>query len=241
MQNTNLLLASDLPITETLSLRIPTVGEILDFGEDDYFGMAQAFSSVPYDAQLWLDDMGIDYQEISEFELFFLTLCGYRNKDLSLLFGPADLSHMEFGRKADGNTVLFDSTQQLVIDELLQREIADGIRLIHGWKRTEKTAGNQESKKYMLERLRKQRKRFHNKPKTKYLEDLVVAMVNHHDFKYDYSGVRELNIYCFHRSVNQLLHGRNADALLQAVYNGKIDSSKLDEMALSFIRPASDR
>ena len=220
MQNTNLLLASDLPITETLSLRIPTVGEILDFGEDDYFGMAQAFSSVPYDAQLWLDDMGIDYQEISEFELFFLTLCGYRNKDLSLLFGPADLSHMEFGQKADGDKILFDSTQQLVIDELLQREIADGIRLIHGWK---------------------QRKRSRNKPKTKYLEDLVVAMVNHHDFKYDYTGVRELNIYCFHRSVNQLLHGRNADALLQAVYNGKIDSSKLDEMALSFIRPASDR
>lgn len=241
MRNTNLLLASDLPITETLSLRIPTVGEILDFGEDAYFRMAQAFSSVPYDAQLWLDDLGIDYQKISEFELFYLTLCGYRDKDLSLLFGSTELSRMKFGRTENSSSVLFDLEQQLTIDELLQREIADGIRLIHGWKRTEKTAGNQESKKYMLEKLRKQRSRSREKPKTKYLEDLVVAMVNHRDFKYDYTGVQGLNIYCFNRSVNQLLHGRNADALLQAVYNGKIDSSKLDETALSFIKPANDR
>ncbi len=213
----------------------------MDFGEDSYFRMAQAFSSVPYDAQLWLDDMGIDYQEISEFELFYLILCGYRGKDLSLLFGPLDLSHMEYGRKTDGSYVIFDSSQELEIDEMLQREISDGIRIIHGWKRTEKTAGNQESKKYTLEKLRKQQKRSQKKKGGKYLEDLVVAMVNHHDFKYDYASVRKLNIYCFNRSVSQIQHNRNAGLLLQAVYNGKIDSSKIDEKSMGFINPADNR
>ncbi len=241
MQNTNLLLASDLPITDRLSLRVPTVGEILDFGENEYFSMAQAFSSVPYDAQLWLDDMGIDYQELSEFELFYLVLRSCRGKDLSLLFGAADLSRVELGRAADGSPVIFDSSQELLIDEMLQREIADGIRLIHGWKRTEKTAGNQESKKYMLEKLRKQRKRSRGKQGTGYLEDMVVALVNHHDFKYDYAGVRSLNIYCFHKSVSQIQHSQNAKLLLQAVYNGKIDPSKLDEKSMAFIKPADDR
>lgn len=241
MRNTNLLLASDLPITDRLSVRIPKVGEILDFGEEAYYSMAQAFSSVPYDAQVWLDDMGIDYEEISEFELFFLTLQGFRDRDLSLIFGDTDISGVQYGRKADGTPAIFDLQQNLEIDEMLQGEISDALRLIHGWKRTEKKAGNKESKEYMLQKLRKQQSRARKKRSGRYLEDLVVAMVNHRDFKYDYGTVRELNIYCFHRSVGQILHSRSADHLLQAVYNGKIDSSKIDEQSMAFIQPAEDR
>lgn len=241
MQTQNLLLASDLPITDEISVHIPTVGEILNSGENVYYSMAQAFSSVPYDVQVWLDDMGIDYEKITEFELFFLMLQSYRNKDLSLIFGTANLSSIQYGRKEDGSPVIFDTVQGLEIDEMLQREISDAIRLIHGWKRTEKHAGNPESKEYMLRKLRKQQKRSQSKRAGNYLESLVVAMVNHHDFKYDFSSVRELSIYCFNRSVEQILHNRSAEHLLQAVYNGKIDSSKLDEASMAFINQAGNR
>ena len=241
MQNNNLLMASDLPITDRISVHIPTVGEILDYGESAYYSMAQMLSSVPYDAQVWLDDMGIDYEEISEFELFYLALQGYRDRDLSPVFGALDISGIRYGRKADGSQVLFDPEQGLEIDELLQREISDAIRLIHGWKRTEKKAGNRESKEYMLRKLRKQQERARKKEGGRYLEDLVVAMVNHHDFKYDFSTVRELNLYSFNRSVGQVLHSRSAGYLLQAVYNGKIDSSKIDEQSMAFIKPAGNR
>lgn len=241
MRNTNLLLASDLPVTDTVSVHIPTVGEILNFGEDAYYGMARGLSNMPYDAQVWLDDMGIDYQEISEFDLFYLVLYGYREKDLSPVFGAADFSSIQYGRTADGSPVIFEPSQKIVIDEMTQREISDAIRLLHGWRRTEKTAGNKESKEYTLKKLRKQQERAQKRGESKYLESMVTAMVNCHDFKYDFSSVQNLSIYCFNQSAGQILHSRSAGYLLQAVYNGKIDSSQLDEKTMAFIKPADDR
>ena len=70
------LKADRIPITDKIYVRIPTIGEILDH-EQTYYSIAYNLTSTPYQQMVRLDDMGIDYTEISEWELFMQTMHSY--------------------------------------------------------------------------------------------------------------------------------------------------------------------
>lgn len=60
----------DIPVTEKIIVTQPTLEEIVEFGEAEYFGAVHILTSVGADlkAQLW--DLGIDYTEIADYDLF---------------------------------------------------------------------------------------------------------------------------------------------------------------------------
>lgn len=65
----SLLRATKIQITPDIFIRIPTVGEILD-DETLYNNITYILSSTPFQQMVQLDDMGIDYTEITEWDLF---------------------------------------------------------------------------------------------------------------------------------------------------------------------------
>ena len=75
MENRSLLNQSSVQITDQLSLRIPTVGEILE-NESTYFSLVSIMTSTPFQYMVQLDDLGIDYTKITDYEMFqiFFTL-----------------------------------------------------------------------------------------------------------------------------------------------------------------------
>lgn len=233
MRKTSLLHADRITITDNISVRIPTVGNILEWGEDSYFSIAQSLTCVPYDAQVWLDEMGIDYEEISEFELFYMFLQGLSQEKLNWLFCETPFEKLDFAYAEDSSPILIDLQNSVEIDERIQQEISSAIREINFWSKTEKKAGNKASKEYTLQKLKKRYKR--STSNSGYLEELVVAMVNNSEFKYNYETVMELSIYNFNRSVFQIFHARSSYFLNQAIYNGKIDSSKINKDELSLV------
>ena len=75
MANTqSLLRTNQYRINDTISIYVPTVGEIYDYGESEYYQIVQLLTSVPYDLMVQFDDMGVDYETIS-------TTTGTVNKD----------------------------------------------------------------------------------------------------------------------------------------------------------------
>ena len=82
----SLLIARSISITDFLTVYIPTVGEILSSDDREYYQMVTTLTSSPYDLMVQLDDMGIDYEQITDFELFMLLFQSLQNKDLSLIF-----------------------------------------------------------------------------------------------------------------------------------------------------------
>ena len=58
MGTLNLLYKKEHPINEFISVRIPSVGEILEC-EDEYYGLVSMITAMPIDMMVQLDDIGV--------------------------------------------------------------------------------------------------------------------------------------------------------------------------------------
>ena len=90
MATLNLLYKKEYKVNEFIKVRIPTVGEVIDH-EDDYYSMVSMLTAMPIDMMVQLDDIGIDFTKINEYELFILMFSALKERDTSLIFGDLDL------------------------------------------------------------------------------------------------------------------------------------------------------
>ena len=60
-------------INENISVLQPTIGDIAQYGERKYFSVVHTITAIPSDMKSQLWDLGIDWNKISDFSLFFLT------------------------------------------------------------------------------------------------------------------------------------------------------------------------
>lgn len=214
---------------------VPTVGQIWD-REAEYYGLITAIIATPSDFMVQLDDIGIDFSTISPFELFLLLFNGLKGTDTSMVFGDLDLSKFKTAiNEQNGKVVLVDTENDVVIDRAIHDQIRRTIRKINHLENMDKKPGNEEAKKYMIERARmKQRRSAHRKHKSQ-LEDLIIAMVNTEQYKYGYEETRDLTIYQFHASVYQIIKKINYDNTMIGCYAGTINAKELSQDQLNWL------
>lgn len=230
----SLLKLSSVEVVPNLTVRIPTVGEILE-DEFHYYNIVSSLTAVPFQYMVQLDDMGIDYTAITEYELFSMLFLGYIQSDLSILFGDLDVSDFKY-QTIDNRMVISSNKNDIVIDEYVYNKLADTIRKINLFDKVNSKPGNEHMKKYLLEKERKKLKRNAKKPKEAYLEKLVVALVNNSDFPYNYESCMNLSIYNFNQSFKQIQHKITFDNTMLGIYFGTVDTSKMiNKDALSWI------
>ena len=234
--NRSLLKVSSIEITPKLFVRIPTVGEILE-DEKSYYTLINSLTATPFQYMVQLDDMGIDFTTINDYQLFLLIFPSFAKTDMSILFGDIDFSDIEVGTNPQNDsTILYSKNNNIIIDEFVYSEIVKAIRKINGLQRENRKPGNDEAKKFRLELERKKQKRNARKPYDPYLEKMVVALVNRPEFKYNYEQVEDLSIYQFNKSFEQIKTSINFDNTMIGVYAGTVDVNKLkDKSSLSWI------
>lgn len=239
MENRKSLLKLDkVNVTENIYLRIPTVGEILD-DEQSYYSIVNAFTSTPFQYMVWLDDMGIDYTEITEYELFLMLFQVYKNNDLSIVFGDLNTSDYTIDVDESNSTTILHNPKlgnEYKIDEFVYTQISNMLRKINNIEKVKSKPANDEAKRYLLEKERKKQKRNAKKPYVPQLEKLVIALVNRSEFKYDYDETMDLSIFRFNESFKQIQTGITFDKTMLGVYSGTVDTSKMkDKSCLSWI------
>ena len=232
----SLLNATSVDIIPNLSIRIPTVGEILE-NEESYYSLINSLTATPFQYMVQLDDMGIDFTTINDYQLFLLIFPSFAKTDMSILFGNINFSDIEVGTNPQNDsTILYSKNNGIIIDELVYSEIVKAIRKINGLQRENRKPGNDEAKKFRLELERKKQRRNARKPYDPYLEKMVVALVNRPEFKYNYEQVEDLSIYQFNKSFEQIKTSINFDNTMIGVYAGTVDVNKLkDKSSLSWI------
>lgn len=235
MTGTCLLYGSSIPVTEQISITVPTVGEILDH-EDDYYAMVSMLTAMPIDFMVQLDDIGVDFTTINDYELFLILFNTIREMDTKLIFGDLDLKRFELAKHIEsGMPVIYDEADDIVIDRVVQTKIATTLREIHHLEKDVRKPGNQEAKEYLLERARKKLKRRKRRKEKSQLQQLIVAMVNTEQFKYDFRGVRDLTIYQFNESVRQIQHKIDYDNKMHGIYAGTVDPKKINQDELNWL------
>lgn len=235
MQSINLLYRKEYEINDKIHIVIPTVGEVIEH-EDAYFGLVSILTAVPFDMMVQLDDIGIDFTSINEWELFLLLFTGLKSQDTSLIFGDLDLSKFQLAtNEQNGQIVLLDSENDIVIDRAIHGQIAAAIRKIHHMEKNRHKPGNDDAKKYLLERAREKQKRNKKRSVPSQLESLIVALVNTEQYKYDFERTRELSIYQFNESVRQIIKKIDYDHRMYGVFSGTIDVKGLRKEDLTWL------
>ena len=235
MSTLNLLYQRRYAINDSIGIIIPTVGEIID-NEDAYYNLVSVLTAMPIDLMVQLEDAGIDFMSINEYELFLLMFAGFKDQDTSLIFGDLDLSKFKIAvNEQNGNMVLRDEENDIKIDRAIHSQIAGVLRKIHHLEKNRRKPANDEAKEFMLKRARDKMKRRKNRKEDSQLEALIVAMVNTEQYKYDFEGTRELSIYQFNESARQVIKKVDYDNRMYGVYTGSINAKDLSQDDLNWL------
>lgn len=233
----SLLKLSSVQIPDTiLSIRIPTVGEVLE-DEQHYYSLISSLTATPFQYMVQLDNIGLDFTTVTDYQLFMMLFPSFVQGDISILFGDTDFSDIQIQKNDQNDTyILYSKKSNLTIDELVYSRMVEIIRKINGLKRETRKPGNDEAKEFRINLERKRQKSNANKPYEPYLEKLVVALVNRPEFKYNYETVEDLTIYQFNQSFEQIKTSINFDNTMIGVYAGTVDTSKIkDRSCLSWL------
>ncbi len=229
-------------VNDVISIRQPTLKEIREYGEKKYFHMVHSLCSVGADLKWQLDDIGIDYSKITDFELFYTVLAGrFRKEDTGILFGDTlDFSQMKLihNHDIDENVMVqfLGTGGRIIIDRFVYSSIVNILRKMHRIKRNDELPGNEATRQILIEDARDEYEENKNKPVKSWLQPLVSTMVNSEGFKRDDITVFDMKIGAFMDSVARVSKIKNAELLLQSGYSGfGIDLKKIDRETLNYM------
>ena len=217
-----------------------SVGDILEFGEQQFFTTFHTMCSAPWDIPSMLDDMGIFFMDISEWENFIMMRSIYSKESTSILLGDLDISSFQpVPRIKDGVTddtpenemyeIVLQDEEGHIIDEPMYRLLTAYIGEIINFHHKNKRPGNKTTAKIFIEDDRKERKRLaeKDKPYESFIYDSVISLVNTEELSYTYETIFDLTLYQFTKSLIQIQGKKSAMALLQGSMSGFCDTSNI--------------
>ena len=223
-------------VNQHISINHPTLEDIERYGESRYWQLISSLTASSFDFRFQLDDMGFDYEDIDDFTVFCMLSPTLSKEESYILFGDIDFT--KFRRDVDGEEKrLVNDESGLVIDQVHYELIVEFLRTLHGLKRNYKTFGNTMARKFYMEDERRNLERKLNEKsddESSYAQ-LVSALVNCAEFKYDYRTVWTMPIYTFMDSVHQVQKMMNYKNLMTGIYTGNIDSKKIPKKQLTWI------
>ncbi|MGN0165898.1 MAG: hypothetical protein ACI39R_06920 [Lachnospiraceae bacterium] len=226
----------DYIINDSITIRQPTLSEICEYGEKEYYSMVYTLCSVGADLKWQLDDLGVDYTQVSDFELFCSVLCrGFSVENTKILFGEKiDFSQMTVrlhtGLQENVLIQVFDDGSYLQIDKYVYAAIVNVLRKMHRIKRNNELPGNEATRQILIEDARDSYEENKDRPVKPYLFPFISAMVNSEGFKHDEISVFNMKIYAFMDSVARTSKIKNSELLLSSGYSGfGIDLKKINK------------
>lgn len=204
--------------------------------------MVHTLCSVGADLKWQLNDIGIDYTKISDYELFYSILSrGYSKEDTKILFGDIlDFSQMQivYDNNIEDNIMIqfLENGNQIRIDKFIYSSIVNILRKMHKFRRNDELPGNEATRQILIDDARDEYEENKNRPSKSYLLPLISTMVNSEGFKRDDVTVFDMKIRAFMDSVARVGKIKNAELLLQSGYSGfGIDLKKIDKETLNYM------
>lgn len=234
-----LYFGEDIKIADGVVLKSPTIGEITDYGESNYFSMVQTICASPSSMKVQLDDMHLDWMEVSDFQLFQMICPSLKQDQTAIILGDLDLSQMRPHQKQDFDEVyLSNKDETIIINEVVYNVLVTYIRKMHNFKKQMDKAGNSFTHKMLLNLARQDAKMAQNKPYKSFLRPLVSALQGRQ--KYTKQYIRDMGVFEFFDQISRAQIIVQADALLKGAYSGMMDTKKIDKKEFDWMRDISD-
>lgn len=226
-------------VNEGITMVSPTVGDIIEFGEDRYFSAVHYLTCIPSDMISTLWDMKIDWETLDDFDLFIMLTRKLNKEDLKLIFTDLSLEDMEVQVNPENNEVCLRNEQTgQTIDKLAYLKIVNYLRKIHGIEPKIKRAKNKDTKNVliMVDRDDKAKAMKDASKQGSQLIPLISAMMRYPGFVYKSSELKECTLYEFMDTVKGANIYISSTSLLQGSYSGFCDTSKIDKKNFDWMR-----
>ena len=231
-----LYIGDDYVINDSLKVLQPTIRQIAEFGEREFFSVVHTITAIPSDMKSQLWDMGFDWMEVEDFDLFIMLSQTLTPDRTWLLFGDLDFSKLKpFNHpRIEGEVILADRDTGIVIDKMIYLRIVSYLRKAFNITPKIEKAANKMTKKILIEEDRKRIEFNKDKPFKSFLLPLISSVKVKQCYTKEY--VLNMGYVEFMNDVARLQVIHNADHLLSACYAGTIDMQKINKAELNWMK-----
>lgn len=210
--------------------------EIVDFGEQRYFGLVRTICSTPADrkVEIW-DKLHVFWEKIDEYDLFISLFQTLQKSEVSILFGDMDFTTFKLGTQTGLPDLVLKNKDRVVIDRAIHKLMTDYLRQIHKLKKNVDTGFNDATRKIMIEDDRDEMALQMQKPFQSLLLPFISSLTNCPEFKYRWDDVWTLPIGVFMDSVERVQKHKSYNFVMQGIYSGCVDMKKLDKKELHWM------
>lgn len=234
-----LYFGDDYVINKHITIHHPKIGDIVDMGESEYFSTVYTMAAIPSDMKSQLWDVGICWEDIGDFEFFYLLTRSMTPDKTCVFFGDLDFTKFEFLKNPlNDELILYQekNNKEISIDYYGYLRIAEAIRKMHGIVPKVEHATTKTVRKILIEEDRRKLAKIKDEPHGSQLVPMISSLINCSEFKYGLEEVRKMPIYAFMDSVVRVQMIKSATALLQGCYSGMLDTSKINKKELNWMR-----
>ena len=145
-------------LTNKITITFPTIREILLYGEQKFFSLISALTSTASDLIAELDDKGIDWEEADDFIIFVSRFMFLDGLNILVNLNPSEFE-IKYKDEKQEDIVLYNKKNDITIDKNVYNYLADYIRKAFGLEKNVIKAGNEYTKKALIEVAKKERKK----------------------------------------------------------------------------------
>lgn len=247
----SLLGRKEYKLTDKLTVHIPLISEIRESVEDEiaYYTLISNFIRTPCDLMVELDDAGIDYTKISEYDLFimlFLSLLenkqNINEKHWKMIFPYLALECLKIQYR-DSSYIITNHENETIIDKDIYILLSDLLRQIVSAEKNMEyyKVPEEETRRYIIDRARLKQKRAlerelrNGKKSSSALDGVILLLVNNCNFKYNFETVGQITIYDLYACLRQIYSDREIDGIMSGYWSGNVDLKKVDSSKLNRI------
>ena len=234
LKNVSLIGRRKYKINDDLFIYIPTIGEIrgdCDEDETNYQQMVNLFMVTSTNYMVELDRNGVNFENISDWQLFGMIFHGLNGRNLSLLFGVDIIANFQMHMCNEDNSIFYiiDEKANIKITQDIYEKISAILCQINNVTKEHRKFSNEFSRKHVIERLIKvsnrNKERNKNAPSS-HLDNYITALVCTADFPYNYETVLNVTLHDFIASIKQIKKKYAVDNYHLGIYTGNIDINK---------------
>lgn len=232
---TKLWFGEDYIVTDQIKVHQPTIGEIVEYGEKDYYSMIGLMCAIPSDMKSFLwDTCEIAWTKITDFELFTLIRQTLPKERTSILLGDIDLPSLQLGYIDNDpkQIILRDLETGLVINEFVYTKMISYIRALHNIVPKREKAYDKFTRDIMIQEDRDKVRINKAKEYQPQLLSLITSMMTYPGFKYKKSELKECGLNEFMTAVKSAQIYVSTVALQHGAYSGFMDVKKIKNKEL---------
>ena len=219
-----------------ITIRQPLLGEICDFGEQEYLSIVKSICATPADrkVEIW-DSLHIYWDEMDEYDLFLSMYPMMQKDEMSILFPNLDMESFAPAVNPKTKDVVLMNRSGVVIDRAIYTLMTNYLREVHGFQKNVDVGYDKYTKDVMIEDDRDEQAALARKPFQSFLVPIISSMTNCPEFKYRWGDVWELPIGVFMDAVARVRKHKDWGFTMQGIYSGCVDVKKINKKELNWM------